>query len=216
MKPFALTLLLVPTIACAQTPTSLYGKSRPQALAMGEQKWMDFVSDHSDGNSTHGMAQAMDFFATAAGERNNGLIAKLPRARRASIRSARQALREAGFALVATDRELAGGGTMYQLFFPSRAADVELVFFKFLKGRTVSKPVSTATLDATRTKWRKALKQNESVEDKARFDASVTESEKRVDQALSAIAKLSPSERSVCLTMLVEWLTPEFEQIGTR
>lgn len=216
MKPLALSLLVVAAVASAQTPTRLYGKTRAQALAMGEQKWMDFVSDHPDGNSTQGMVRAMEFFGTAAEDRNNRLLARLPLARRNSLKESRSSLREAGFSLVSCDRELAGGGTIYQLFFPSRASTVELTFHRFLQGKFRPKKVPEGRFDSVRIKWRKAMKQTESVEDKARFDAAVSDAEKKVDRAVAALSRLKPAERDVCLALLIEWLTPETDQIGTR
>lgn len=215
MKAVAAALVLLAALSSAQTPTKLYGKSRAQAVAMGEQKWMDLVSDHPDGNSTHGMAQAMDFFAAGAADRNDKLIAKLPAARKKALRTARAAIMEAGFALVTCDREVNGGGTMYTLFYPSRAAGVELMIFGFIKGKDLASADSSAVTKA-RAKWTEAMGKTDVVEDKARFASSVADANQKIDAALNALQALKPNERAACRAKLVDWLTPETDNIGTQ
>lgn len=183
---------------------------------MGEQKWMDFVSDHPDGNSTHGMVRALDFYAKAAADRNNRLIARLPQRRREALRQARAAMTEAGAALITCDREINGGGTMYTLFYPSRSAAIEGFFYAVLSGRKLTATTDGETLAKARVKWREAMKKTDDVEDKASFALTLAKAEEKIDVAIKTLDRLQPSERGAAVTKLVEWLTPETDNLGTR
>ena len=214
MKSLAISsILALSVLATAQAPHRLYGKTRPQALAMGQQKWMDFTADKKDGSSTAGMVRAMDFFAAAAQDRNDRLIDKLPRARSVILRSIRTALTGAGTQIISTESNSAGGGSMYHLFYPARVADIELDLYSILKPNKEVKVPDLVTGNAMRElrdNWKARMAKSDSPDDKEALPGAIQKADEAVTGALGKINDLGDENGIRILRSLVaSWLTPE-------
>ena len=204
------TFALVAAVSGAQA--KLYGKSHADALKLGEQGWMDFVSTQRDGNSTHGMARAMYFFAEAARGRNDRLIAKLSKTRRAAIKLARATVMKAGGALVNADRIASGGGTIFTTFFPARDVEVEQTFYALLTHAPRAAPPIMTTgnmMREIRDGWTESLLKQANEDNKASLNEAFVTADKTLGAALDACGSLTEDENAICRELISQWLKPE-------
>lgn len=120
MRAFLLLLVLLPTIALAQTtdrwPYTLedtFGKTETQVLAMGRQKWFDFFVEQPGGSSTAGMCDAEQIFGNALKRRNNRILTSGTAERRVKFNTLRKRLAEYGEACTEISATFSGGGTLW-------------------------------------------------------------------------------------------------------
>jgi uncharacterized membrane protein YfbV (UPF0208 family) len=131
------------TVTAANAQRNL-GFTDEQILAMGSTRWLDLFSERV-GTSTADMVEAQDAYTRALRNRNNRLLAKVPEARRQTLRDLQRDLPIYGSTSVLIQRFLAGGGTMYSIFSASAALRAEEVIYQLITGRGKRAPARTAS-----------------------------------------------------------------------
>lgn len=120
-----------------QDKTETFGKTYPQILSMGRQRWSDFYCEAQGGGSTVALAGAESSYADALGWRNDKLG-------KAKVMPLRRLLDDVRNHAVEIGTAVTGGGTMWNIIATSLDASSEETIYTVLtlKGTTKKRVVS--------------------------------------------------------------------------
>lgn len=135
-----------------EEPDFRFGHTSTQIIAMGYDSWYKLFHERlGDGESTMSMTRCSYVYADALKDVNRTAQSKLSRARSGEVEALRKALNGFVTASMRSESELAGGGTMYQLFFASGAVEVEEAIARavdVLRGSGKAPAATQASVDA--------------------------------------------------------------------
>jgi hypothetical protein len=151
-------LLLGPAAAQAagdEDAPDTFGKTDAEILALGQSAWFDFYTDpERGGDSTAGMAEAYEIYATAAQRRN----AALPDPH--GLRPLGQLLDSFGEHALNVAYHMSGGGTMWIPMYAQADCDVEEVVYSLLggSGQPAAAPATTGLVSRDLQELDRALR----------------------------------------------------------
>lgn len=106
-------------------PAENYGKSADQAVAMGEEKWYDFIIEKAGAEHTLSMSHANYSFGCALHDVNNIRLKKVEAQRQTLIRTIRPKMHEFADESITVGMIVSGGGTMWTVIGSGNLTDVE-------------------------------------------------------------------------------------------
>jgi len=118
----------------------LFGKTRSEALAMGEGRWMQYTANQPGGSSTVGMVDAMNFYLDPLTVRTDRALSKKSKISRERLKKLRTTLNDYSVEVIALEEYLNGGGTMFRLFYPSAAITNEQIVYRLVVGQVGKTP----------------------------------------------------------------------------
>lgn len=195
---------------CNAFGETLFGKTHDQVLKMGAKRWMDYVATKPEGSTTSGMVEALSFYNEAAEARNTKLFAKTSAKRKKTLTDLEERLWSLGQAILESEYEANGGGTMFRLFYPSRRGDIIDLTYAMLTGGALSKKGASDTalmkkLDAWSKRWSKDYLDEvkpEYLEKHKKIRAQVVD-------CLKNLGSLKPKEKVAVRAMIGAWLRIE-------
>ncbi|MFM9873552.1 MAG: hypothetical protein ACKVQS_08835 [Fimbriimonadaceae bacterium] len=106
-------------------PSENYGKTAEQAVAMGHEKWYDFIIKKAGAEHTLSMSHANYSFGCALHDVNDGRLKSVAGDRQGLIRVVRPKMLEFSNSAISVGMVVSGGGTMWTLIGSGNLTDVE-------------------------------------------------------------------------------------------
>jgi hypothetical protein len=106
-------------------PTENYGKTAEQAVAMGQEKWYDFIIEKAGAEHTLSMSHANYSYGCALHDVNDVRMKSADKDRQKLIRVLRPKMLEFANSSINVGMVVSGGGTMWTLIGSNNLTDVE-------------------------------------------------------------------------------------------
>lgn len=125
-------------------PAENYGKSAEQAVAMGYDKWYDFIIEKAGAEHTHAMSHANYSYGCALYDVNDVRLSAVEIERQKLIRFVRPKMLEFYDNSISVGMVVSGGGSMWIVIGSSNMTDVEECISELIKPKTKTKTSTQA------------------------------------------------------------------------